>query len=196
MDDKSKKIVKEVQGNSYESRALKFNGEIKKYSSKTAGSNKTGIHIDDNSLYFYGFESGRTIELKRFEFCRIKIYLKVGYFNIDDVDPVKNSVNDFVSEILKREEFGINNKEYSPVFRYNTVDILNKCLNRRIFVSYGLTLKGTKQFESHQVDIMEEIPISNGVDIVVEFESLSDRIASGISKEHSRIKSIGIDNGL
>ena len=116
--------------------------------------------------------------------------------NSDDYSIVKRAVKDFILEMLKREEYGLEEKEYKPQFEANTISILNACMDRNIFISYGLTLKGAKEYESHQVDTMEEIPISDNDNIVEIFEVISDDMASDIADQFSRIKSLESDKGI
>jgi hypothetical protein len=188
--------MKEIEGNICKEKLLRYKGEAVGHSDSHNGSGKTGIHSGREDLFSHGFRSGRTIVLRRFEFCRIKLSLNVKFENEYDRPIVKRAVKNFILEILKREEFGIEEKEYKPQFEANTIGILNACLDRSIFVSYGLTLKGAKEFESHQVDTMEEIPVSNGDDIVEIFEIISDDIAADISEEHARIKSEVNEKGI
>ena len=188
--------MKEIEGNICKEKLLKYKGEAIGHSGSHNGSGKTGIHSGREDLFDCGFRSGRTIVLRRFEFYRIKLSLNVKFDNEYDRPIVKRAVKNFILEMLKREEFGIEEKEYNPQFEANTIGILNACLDRRIFVSYGLTLKGVKEFESHQVDTMEEIPVSNGDDIVEIFEIISDNIAADISEEHARIKSEVNEKGI
>lgn len=188
--------MKEVEGNICKEKLLKLKGEPVSHSSSHYGSGKIGVHSDRTDLFSYGFKSGRTIVLRRFEFCRIKLHLNVKFDNEDDMSIVRRAVKNFILEMLKREEFGIEEKDYKPQFEANTIGILNACMDRSIFISYGLTLKGVKEFESHQVDTMEEIPISNGDDIVSVFEIISDDMAADIAEQHSRIKSEVNEKGI
>ena len=160
--------MREVEGNVSQSKLVKEKGQPKGNSSSHGGSGKIGQHCDSDGLNSYSFESGRTIELRRFEFCRIKIGLSVQ-FEFGDRSVVRSAVKSFVLEMLKREEAGIEDNKYMPVIEDDTLDLLSSCVNRRLFVGYGLTLKASKEFESHQVDTMEEVPVS------------SDEIAADIS---------------
>jgi hypothetical protein len=186
----------ENEGNVCKSKLVRYKGEPKGYSGSHNGSGKIGVHSNRTDLFSYGFSAGRTIMLRRYEFGRIKFSVKVKFDNSDDYSIVKRAVKDFILEMLKREEYGLEEKVYKPEFEANTIGILNACMDRNIFISYGLTLKGAKEHESHQVDTMEEIPISDNDNIVEIFEVISDDMASDIADQFSRIKSLKSDKGI
>lgn len=184
-----------IEGNKTESRVVKKSGTVKGTESYHVGNGKFGYHSFVN-LPREGFSSGRTIELRRFEFCRIKLGISLSVPNDIDSDIAYSICKKFILEMIKREEYAIKKEEYTIELDGDDIDVLSRCLCRTININYGLTLKANKDFESHQVDVIEEIPVSDGDDIFVEFEKLSDEMAKKLDEEHSRIKEINSNNGL
>lgn len=179
--------MKTVEGNKAKSEVTKEKGKVVDYDSSYGGSGKEG-ECDLGLLSpMVAFEAGRTIELKRFEFCRIKLGLRVRYEH--EKDEVKGAIREFILKMVEREEAGVEGKEYKGSVSEKSASVISGCKNRYIYVAYGLTLKAAKEYESHQVDIIEEIPVSDDADIFAAFEELSDQIAAELDEERTRIKS-------
>lgn len=184
--------MKEVEGNKFRSRVMKKSGITTGYESGHEGVGETAFHDMAYGLPEVGFDAGRTIALRQFEFCRIKLGLRLRYNDELDRSDVRTAAKQFVLEMLRREELAVTSPNEKCELNIDSkhVDILNSCVSRSIRVSYGLTLKTAKQYESEQVDNGEELPVDDGADIVESFEALSNMLASEISIEHDRIKSV------
>jgi len=187
-----------VEGNKTVSETVKDRGTPISHTSEHSSSDKSGVHgICGGNKTQIGFEAGRTIELKQYEFCRIRLGLRLRLPDSVNKETAKEAARQFVDEMLKREESAVQGGDYATQITDETKAVLSNCVCRCIKVLYGLTLKsGSNKFESHQVDIIEELPVSDGADLVAEFESLSSEMAEDLDKEHNRIKGKDKDTGL
>lgn len=184
-------------GNKSENRTVKQKGVVCESCFTQDSTDKKGMHHGCRGLADVGFSSGRTIELKRFEFCRIKVGMNCSVPNDVGKGDIMEALEEFVLGFVKKEEAALvgNSEPWSP--RVEIVDLLNECPCRKIMIAYGLTLKsGKNEYESEQVDISEDIPLSDGVDIKESFLKLSDEIAGYIHTHHQRIKGVDSNNGL
>jgi len=182
--------VKEVEGNKFYSKVMKKSGAVVGRESSHEGSVETAFQDFKYGLPEVAFDSGRTIALKQFEFCRVKLGIRLRYDGELDRSSVRTAAKTFIREMLKREELAVTNpgEKYVPDVDQDIIDILNSCVGRSIRVSYGLTLQTAKKYESEQADTGEELPIDDGADIFLSFEALSDMLAEEIADEHRRIK--------
>jgi hypothetical protein len=181
-----------VEGNCCKSEVKKKKGNVIGCSSEHGGSGKQAEHCACGGMRMVGFESARTIELKRFEFCRVRLWIKTYFTDGLDKDTAQVAIEEFILEMLKREEASVSPRStevYEPMISDDARDTLSRCVCRRIGVLYGLTLKnGKNEFESDGVDVIEELPISDGADIVAEFNKLSDEMAEKLNGHYTRIK--------
>jgi len=110
---------------------------------------------------------------------------------------VREALEIFVIEMVKREEANVAGQEYTVEIPSVVKDTISRCVCRCITVAYGLTLKsGVKEYESHQVDLIEELPVSDKADLIETWEALSEDMAAYLDKQHKRIKGIDSDTGL
>lgn len=189
--------MKTVEGNKSKSELVKEKGQAIGHASSHDASGKTAEHGFCGNLRELGFKAGRTIELRRFEFCRVGLSVRSRVKQGDDVQSVREALEVFVTELLKREEAAVSNGSYTVQIPDSALETLAGCVCRCIQVSYGLTLKsGTKEYESHQVDLVEELPVSDGADLFSEFEKLSDEMAEYLDRQHKRIKGLDSDTGI
>jgi hypothetical protein len=178
-----------VEGNITESRQVKERGRVKGYESSHEGSGNFADQEVCNGMRMIGFEAGRTIELRRFEFCRIRLWIKVYLPDGIEKDDVQDAEENFINSMLSREEAAVVENDYDGIVSDDSIGILSKCVCRSIGVLYGLTLKsGKNEFESDVVDIIEERPISDEDDLLDAFEQLSDEMAAKLDYHHNRIK--------
>lgn len=187
--------MKKVEGNRTISKVEKFKGEAIGHQATYEGSGKVAEHTVAR-LPRVGFEAGRTIELRRFEFCRMKLGLHVSVPESISMIAAEDAICAFVLGMLKREEQAVVGRPSPVELSENARGVLAQCSCRTIYLLYGLTLQAAKQFESHQVDVIEELPISDSEDLIVEWEKLSDEMAAKLHEQHERIKTIGIDTGI
>jgi len=186
-----------IQGNKCFSETVKNKGMVCGHESNHEGADCFCSQSSCAGLREIGFQAGRTIELKRFEFARIKIGINVGSTDVNDRETVKSIVSNFVLELLKREELALAKQKYEVDITQEHLNILNACCCRKIMLTYGLTLKsGTNEYESHSFDVIEEIPLYDGQDIMEAFEELSDYLAMQLKYHHDRIKFPDADMGV
>lgn len=177
------------EGNLCESISKKEYGVVTSDESVHCGTNKYGMHEKNCNLRDIGFKAGRTIELAPFEFCRIDISLSMSIIEGIDRLCAYDALDEWVNEFLKLEEHGVKGSKYEPLVSDESYDIINKCICRRIYIGYGLTLKDpNNKMESHRIDILEEVPVSDGDSISDSFRVLSDELAKQLSNHHDRIK--------
>ncbi len=187
--------MKKVEGNVTESRVVNDRGQPVEHETTQGGSGKFAMHSDGSEMERVGFQSGRTIELRRFEFARVKLGISVSYQGVQR-DSVLAACENFILEMVKREEAAVGKSKYVPDVPADVIGLLDNCVRRTISLSYGLTLKAAKDYESHQVDVIEELPISDGASIVEAFEALSEELAEKTNEQYLRIRSIGKSVGL
>lgn len=186
-----------VEGSITESRVVKEGGQVVHHESEQGGDGILATHQCCGNLFKTGFSAGRTIELRQFEFCRVKLKLVVRVPKDVGRDDTEKAVDNFTLEMLAREEAAVSGRQYEVNITDETKEILSKCICRCVELQYGLTLKSaTKKFESHQVDIIRELPVSDNVDLIESFESLSTSMADRLNSHHERIKGIGSDTGM
>ncbi len=178
----------DTEGNRTISRVVKERGRVVGHSSEHGGSGKMATHVVGEGLVKTGFKGGRTIELRRFESCRIKLGAWAWVPEGLDKKDVKVAAKSFILEMLKREEASVGDGNYEVDIPSEAISILNKCRGRYISVIYGLTLKSGKEFETQQVDVFEDLPVSDGADLIVAFDNLSDEMAAELDEENKRIK--------
>lgn len=189
--------MNKVEGNKTESEVIKERGAVKSHQSQHDVSGKAGEHEFCGNLPQLGFKSGRTIELKRFEFCRVGLSIRVRIPKGQQHEAVREALETFVTEMVKREEAHVAGSDYNVDISDEVKDTISRCVCRCITVNYGLTLKsGIKEFESHQVDLMEELPVSDKADLTETWEALSEEMASYLDTQHKRIKGLDSDTGL
>ena len=179
-----------VEGNRFSSDTTKVKGSICAHSSETSGTFEFVEHNHCSKMRDIGFQAGRTIELKRFEFARVKLGLVVGMCDFDR-DDVQEAIENFILDRLRKEEKAIGKTDYLSEVSDLSVSMLDNCKCRRILVSYGLTLKsGRNEYESHTVDVSEELPIKDGESVIAAFDSLSDYLTVQLKRHHNRIKEV------
>lgn len=185
-----------VEGNRTESETVKERGRSIGHSSSHEGSGKVSdfetpgdLLIALSGMRMIGFEAGRTIELRRFEFCRIRLRVRMFFPSDVPCDKIEEAQEKFILEMLDREEKSVLGKDASADVSDECRDILSMGKYRSIGVSYGLTLKSRKnEYESHVVDVMEEMMVSDGEDILEAFDRLADEMAERLNSHHGRIK--------
>lgn len=179
-----------TEGNMTETREVKMRGTPVGYESSHDGSRKFADYTDyPVDLKMVGFEAGRTIELRRFEFCRIKLRLRLRMIEGLPKGEVEAAAERFIISMLEREEKSVSGQRMDVHIPDHDSELLMQCVHRSVGVQYGLTLKsGTKEYESHSVDVIEEMPVSDGADLVAAFEVLSDEMAEKLDRHHKRIK--------
>jgi len=159
------------------------------------GAGAQAQHGNAEGLIRVGFESGRTIGLRAYEFARVRIGLRVAVPDGVPVDSAKLEMEDFIRELVEREEAGVSGVDRTE--REIDLPLLGQCIGRVFVLSYGLTLKSTvNKFESHQVDLMTELPITDGpeYDLWRVFELTSDDLVADLERHKERIKNP--DTGL
>ena len=178
-----------IEGNRTESRQIKERGQAKGYESTHSGSGKFAEREVPYGKGMIGFEAGRTIELRRFEFCRIRLWIKAYLQDGMDKEVVQKAEEEFILEMLAREEAAVVDGKHDGVVSDEALDVLSRCVCRSVGVLYGLTLKmSDNDRESEQVDVIEEMPISDVADLLEAFEGLSDEMAAKLSEHYKRIK--------
>ena len=178
-----------IEGNMTESRQVKERGQAKGYESIHSGSGKFAEREVPYGKGMIGFEAGRTIELRKFEFCRIRLWIKAYLQDGMDKEVVQKAEEEFIHEMLAREEAAVVGGKKDGDVSGESLDVLSRCICRSIGVLYGLTLKsGKNEFESNVVDVIEERPISDGDNLLDSFEQLSDEMAAKLDYHHNRIK--------
>lgn len=178
-----------VQGNKVFSETVKNKGTVCSHVSNHEGSDRFCEQSSCMGLREIGFQAGRTIELKRFEFARIKIGISVGSTDVHGREAVKSIVSNFVLELLKREELALAKQKYEVDITQEHLNVLNECYCRKIMLTYGLTLKsGTNEYESHSFDVIEDIPLYDGQNIMEAFDELSDYLGVQLKCHYDRIK--------
>jgi hypothetical protein len=192
-------MEKIVEGNKSGSVVVKQGGDVVAHRSRHDGNGQYAMHVVNGNLPEKGFVAGRTIELARYEFCRLKLGLRVKIPAGIDHDDVWSALEAFVLEMVRKEEAAVSKAEYVQKLMPEGAEhsVLSRCTERVMDVSYGLTLKSTtNQYESHQVDILQGYPISDGADLFEEYGRLSDEMAEIIARHHDRIKGLGQETGL
>jgi hypothetical protein len=186
--------MKMVEGNKTESEVIKYKGKAIGHDCTYEGTGRAALH-EYLFLPRRGFKSGRTIELRRFEFCRISIGLDVSVPEGLTKEEVYEACMEFCLEHLQAEEVAVGQGNYDPKISERTFEVLGMCEARMVSLHYGLTLKAAKEFESHQVDVLNWEPVSDGEDMEEFFQKLSDEMAEKLDAQDKRIKSIG-ETGL
>ena len=114
-----------IEGNKTESSTVKEYGKVVGHSATHSGNGKVGF-CDFVYLPRTGFESGRTIELKRFEFCRIKLGLDVSVPDGINKNDAYSACKNFILEMVRREEVAVGGGNYNTSTYY---DITSEFLN-------------------------------------------------------------------
>ena len=179
-----------VEGNRSESEVIKYKGIPIGHDADYGGTGRAALH-EYVFLPRRGFKASRTIELRRFEFCRISIGLDVSVPDELTREEVYEACIEFCLEHLQAEETAVDQGNYKPQVSERTLEVLNKCKARMVSLHYGLTLKAAKEFESHQVDVLNWEPVSEGADLTAFFSQLSDEMAEKLDEQDKSIKSIG-----
>jgi hypothetical protein len=179
-----------VEGKETVSESTKERGRVTGHSSSHDGSGEFADWSVPIGMKMIGFEAGRTIELRRFEFCRIRIWIRM-YVPFDfPEDRIDQAEERFVLEMLGRESESLVGNNVDIHIPDNDIEVLSLGKCRSVGIIYGLTLKSQRnEFESNVVDVIKERPVSDGADIRLEFEHLSEEMARKLDKHHARIKS-------
>lgn len=181
-----------VEGSKTESETISERGRPISHSASHDGSGKAAEMAVPFGMRMVGFEAGRTIELKRFEFCRIRLWARVYFPEGVPKERAEEAIERFVQEMLRREEESVSGRKVDVHIPDADLGVLQECVHRTIGVLYGLTLKsGKNEFESNVVDVIEELPVSDGEDLIAAFDRLSDEMAEKLDKHHKRIKETG-----
>jgi hypothetical protein len=189
--------MERVEGNKTESQTKKEKGNVTGHEASHCGSGVIAEHCSGEGLQEIGFKAGRTIELRRFEFCRISLGIRVRVPRDMEPDLMRDALEDVVLQLVAREEGAVAGTEYTGKASDVSLEAISKGVCRNISVGYGLTLKsGSREYESYQVDLIEHRPVSDSADLLAEFEVLSEEMAAYLDKQHKRIKGIGSDTGI
>ncbi len=142
-------------------------------------------------------KTGRTIELAAYEFARIDVGV-AAHCEADVEEKVYDALVSVVSEIARREEAEVTGRDTDPIaVGVAEVDLLNNvCVARNIYISYGLTLKGAKRFESHRIDVGRKRQLSDGESIMPVVEQIGNEIGQRIGQHREKIQGRDERTGL
>lgn len=184
--------MQHVEGKAIESHTRKVDGGEETLVNYNVADGQFAKQAEVTGLESTYVSSGRTIELAPFEFARIDIGAR-AYHTLDKADAVYDALIEIVEAVIKAEEqeiAGIKRAKLDPTIA--SVDVLNNaCVARSVSISYGLTLKGAKKFESHKIDVSRVKQIDDGEDIVAMFESVGKQVADRISERRERVSYSG-----
>jgi len=176
------------EGKSHESHIHKANGTERTVKSEYKPNGHFAKQADTTGLEAAYVNTGRTVELAPYEFARMDISMKVHFS--DDEDAVYEAMIAVVTELARREEVAVAGRDVDPLpIPIDAVDLLNnECVARSISVSYGLTLKGRKRFESHKIDISQTRQLDDGESIIPAFEKLGADVGAKIGERREKIQ--------
>ena len=188
--------LKLVEGRVMKSKTVRKNGVEYGFESMTGGTGEIGEYHDDGlKKREYGFTSGRTVQLHRYEFAKFRLGLtvKAGDEIADRV--IRQSLEDVVLEFIHAEEEHIaGHVDYKLNLKSESVALINQLTERFLSIVYTLTLQRGKS-ESESVDVAEGIPVSDGVDIVPEIQKLSEQVTSWMDERYASIKGKELGSG-
>lgn len=147
------------------------------------------VALDPREGVTEGYVIGRTIGTGEFEFARFDIELEA---TAGDRGLLIAWLRSVVKEIADREEAQIVGSERQPLEM-----ALSGCeiWNRRLRISYGMTLQGKKRFESHRFDVQlrELIPADEGLEDAV--QRFGEWLEVRVKEEIARVKGVA-DEGV
>jgi len=133
---------------------------------------------------------GITVELARFESARVDVGVRACFERNEE--EVWRGLRLLVAELLAREEASLRGQERRRV----DVEFNHEVWGCGVYVRYGLTLKGEKQYESHRFDISRYRQIEDGADILKAIQDLGAEVEHKVSEQRDAIQGDGSAMGL
>ena len=129
------------------------------------------------------YAAGRTISLGNFEFVRILIGARVRIADLAAVDAAITGVQQFVGEVLGREEALVRKQ---PVGSGSLPPLDG--VRREIWVEYGMTLNAGVKYESHKVDLGLSRPLGDEEEAEGAMAELEAYLSQRVGAERDRLQ--------
>lgn len=167
-----------------------MSGEVVDMSHDHEGTGEIAIQEQVVGLPYVEVTRGRTVELAPYEFARFDIGMRVYVPSGIDGD-VYGAVDEYVSQMVAFEIAGLSGKSADVSVSNESEELVAKCIGRSVTLSYGLTLKTDKKFESVRIDVGRSMYVSDGDSIVDAFHHVGDEVGRIIDDEQKKIRGNG-----
>jgi hypothetical protein len=186
-------VMQTVEGKKTETHVHKQDGMENADLAEYTGDQHYAVQADLAGADKLGVSSGRTIELAQYEFARVDFGINVHFKNKAKADELRTMCQEVVNEMLAREENMIaGGNRANRKTEWNPKEVFG-C---SIYVAYGLTLKGSKRFESHRMDISRLWQVDDDADFLAEIEKVSEWVVEGVKARADKIRGLGGDTGI
>lgn len=178
------------EGKQFISMSKSMSGEVVDMSHDHEGTGEIAIQEQVVGLSYVEVTRGRTVELAPYEFARFDVGMRVYVPSIVKED-VYAAVDEYVSQMVAFESEGLAGRPYEISISDESASIVSKCVGRSVTLSYGLTLKTDKKFESARIDVGRSKYISDDGSVVDAYIQIGDVVGKIIDDEQKKIKGNG-----
>lgn len=175
------------EGKQFISRSKSVSGEIVEMSSEHGGTGEIAVQEQVVGLEYAEVTRGRTVELAPYEFARFDIGMRLYIPEGISYEDARLAATDYVTQMVNKELAELDKEEYTLDIDGESYDVVSRCVGRSWTLSYGLTLKGAKRFESERVDIGRSRYLSDGEDALAAMEQLGNQVGSLVAEEEAAI---------